>query len=217
MTTALVAPLFPEGVVVVERDPAAVFGRLFPEEEASIACAVEKRRREFAAGRLLAREALGRLGVAPGALPVGEGRAPRWPQGVVGSIAHTRGLCAVAVAHAGAAVAGLGVDVEPDVPLKDALLQRIALPAERDRLARAGDPARLGKLLFCAKEALYKAQYPATRTFLGFHDVELELDPATGRFSVRAVARGALGDLKGLSGVVRITNGFVVAGAVLSG
>ncbi|MFG0315806.1 MAG: 4'-phosphopantetheinyl transferase [Planctomycetota bacterium JB042] len=207
--------LFPSGVVVVEADPAFVEGRLFPEEESSVAAAVEKRRREFRAGRTLARDALALLGVAPVALPVGERREPVWPGGVVGSITHTRGYCAVVAARTGGAVAGIGIDVEPDEPLKEALLERIALPAERDRLARHGEPTRLGRVLFCAKEALYKAQFPGTRRFLAFEDVEVDLDLASGRFTARTRGAAADVDLSRLAGRVRVDDGYVLAGAVI--
>jgi 4'-phosphopantetheinyl transferase EntD len=36
------------------------------------------------------------------------------------------------------------------------------------------DPLR-GKLLFTAKEAVYKACYPLDRVFLEFHDIEVDL------------------------------------------
>lgn len=210
--------LFPAEVVVLEGDPDAMAGPLFAEEEVAVARAVPKRRREFVAGRLLAREALARLGFADTALPVGEGRAPAWPTGIIGSIAHTRGFVAVAVARRVVTLTGLGVDVEPDEPLRDAVLERIASPDEIERLGRSGDPLRQGRLLFCAKEALYKAQYPTTGRFLGFHDVAVELDVESGAFTARTIGAAAEQvDLSTLRGIVIVRDGYVIAGATTGG
>ena len=73
--------ILPPGVVVVEtfRDEPGV--ALFPEEEAVVARAVGKRRREFSSGRACARAALARLGVPPAPLLPGLRGAPRWPDG----------------------------------------------------------------------------------------------------------------------------------------
>jgi len=122
---------------------------LLPEERALVERAVDSRRREFATGRVLARRLLGGLGLDPGPLLRDADRVPRWPSGALGCIAHTRDLCAVGVAPAGA-VAGLGLDVEGDAPLEPALRARICTSTERRWLA-VHDPAtagRLGKAFF---------------------------------------------------------------------
>ncbi len=38
------------------------------------------------------------------------------------------------------------------------------------------------RLIFSAKESLYKCFYPLVKRFFGFHAVELELDPKRQRF-----------------------------------
>ena len=43
-------------------------------------------------------------------------------------------------------------------------------------------------LRFSAKEAFYKAIYPLVRRFVGFQEVEIELQTARGEFEVRVVA-----------------------------
>lgn len=65
---------------------------LFPEEEAIVARAVDSRRKAFAAARRCARLAMAQLSIAPVAIPRLEKSAPRWPVGVVGSIALRRVL-----------------------------------------------------------------------------------------------------------------------------
>ncbi|MBP6750427.1 MAG: 4'-phosphopantetheinyl transferase superfamily protein [Xanthomonadaceae bacterium] len=175
----LFRPLLPESVRLAEMPPAeADPAHLYPEELRHIERAVEKRRREFAAGRLLAREALASAGIADDlrlrALLPEPDRSPRWPEGVVGSITHCASLCAVAVAHA-QDCAGLGLDVEPAQPLKSELLPQIVRPEEFERFDALPDAVRAlgGIAAFAMKEALYKAIYPIRRRFLEFHDVEI--------------------------------------------
>jgi Phosphopantetheinyl transferase component of siderophore synthetase len=51
------------------------------------------------------------------------------------------------------------------------LLDLVATP--RERLTIDTDDPYRGRLLFVAKEAVYKAVYPFDRTFLDHHDVEI--------------------------------------------
>ena len=149
---------------------------LFPEEAAAVARAVAKRRREFAAGRACARRALVALGVPAVALPPDPQRVPRWPPGVIGSITHTRDYAAAVVAwqQPGAAV---GLDAERALsPRSTDVLPRIARPRELTLLDALAPEARAlrGALLFSAKEAAYKCQFPATRELLDFSDAEID-------------------------------------------
>ncbi len=160
---------------------------LFPEELAALGRAVEKRRREFTAARACARRALERLGVAPCAIANGERGQPLWPRGVVGSITHCAGYRACAVARE-AQVVGVGIDAEPHAPLPEGVLGEIARAEERPRLARlaGAEPAvHWDRLLFCAKEAVYKVWFPLAACWLGFEDATLTLDPVGGAFQAR--------------------------------
>ncbi|KOG87977.1 hypothetical protein ADK38_22405, partial [Streptomyces varsoviensis] len=73
---ALLAEVLPAAAETAEtfEDPADA--RLFPEEEALIAKAVDKRRREFTTARHCARQALARLGLPPAPLVHRERGAP---------------------------------------------------------------------------------------------------------------------------------------------
>jgi 4'-phosphopantetheinyl transferase EntD len=158
---------------------------VLPEEERpALARAVEKRRREFIAGRVLFRQALAALGQAPLSLPQGTDRAPVWPEGWVGSITHTRAFCAVAVAPSNAFL-GVGIDAEDEAPLKEDLWPRILTAPELAALSTlpATEQGTFAKFVFSAKEAAYKAQYAITRTFLGFDAMEVHRDPATSSFT----------------------------------
>jgi 4'-phosphopantetheinyl transferase EntD len=160
---------------------------LFPEEEALVARATEKRRQEFAAGRECAHEALSALGLGKVPILRGYRGAPQWPHGVVGSITHCTGYCAAAVARSGDLTA-IGLHAEPDTALPGGVLELVSQPAERARLrdlSAASPETSWDRLLFCAKEAVYKAWFPLTGRWLGFADAEITIDGASGTFSAR--------------------------------
>jgi len=159
-----------------EIDPHAAEGELLKAESDAVEGAAQTRIEQFTAGRVCAHIALARLGVATTA-PIlrGEDRAPIWPRGFVGSISHTDTWCAAAVARADD-LRSIGIDLEPATPLKEALWRRVCTPRERDWLQSLPEPGLAGKVLFSAKESVYKCQYPITTQFLGFHALELEID-----------------------------------------
>ncbi|GAA4815262.1 4'-phosphopantetheinyl transferase family protein [Streptomyces ziwulingensis] len=149
---------------------------LYPEEEALVARAVDKRRREFTVVRSCARRAMRQLGVEPQPVLNGERGAPRWPTGLVGSMTHCAGYCAAALARSDD-LASLGIDAEEDAPLPDGVLDAVALPAEAERvhrLAAARPQVHWDRLLFSAKEAVYKAWFPLTGKWLDFHEADIE-------------------------------------------
>ena len=169
---------------------------LFPEEEAAIAKAVDKRRREFAAVRGCARDALGRLGWPAVPIVPGQGGAPQWPDGVVGSMTHCAGYAASAVARVQDVLA-LGVDAEPHDVLPDGVLDLVSLAEERAMLsALASDAPDVcwDKLLFSAKESVYKAWFPLTNRWLGFEQAAIVVDPENGTFTARLLVAGPVID-----------------------
>ena len=167
--------------------PEAIEAGLFPEEREHIARSVAKRRVEFAAVRRCARRALQELGYPPVPILPGEQREPRWPEGVVGSMTHCAGYCAAAVARSGE-VSALGIDAEVHAPLPEGVLELISLESERALIARLAErgpgTVHWDRVLFSAKESVYKAWFPLTRRWLGFEqaDIELRLD---GTFEAR--------------------------------
>ncbi len=185
--------ILPPAVVVVDSfgDPDGVM--LFPEEEACIAKAVQKRRREFTTVRDCARRALGQLGLAPAPILPGVRGAPVWPDGVVGSMTHCDGYRGAALARS-AEIATIGVDAEPHAPLPEGVLGAIALPGERTRTAAlAADQPTIwwDRLLFSAKESVYKAWFPLTGRWLGFDEADIELAP-DGTFVAQLLVPGPL-------------------------
>jgi 4'-phosphopantetheinyl transferase EntD len=177
--------LFPDEVVFVRAGPELAGEPLHPAEAAQARRMGEARRREFALGRACARHALLRLGIRGEPLLRRADRAPSWPEGIVGSLTHTEGYCAVAVARRGALQA-LGLDVERE-RLSARAAQRVLDAGERERLAALRDPPGCGfeTLAFSAKESVFKALHPLSGVRLGFRDAELDFDPGRRAFRVR--------------------------------
>ncbi|MFF2183638.1 4'-phosphopantetheinyl transferase [Streptomyces sp. NPDC058155] len=184
-----------ERIVPAEAETAEAYGdlpeaTLFPEEALLVKSAVAQRRDEFTTARHCARQALTRLGAPAGAILTGERGAPLWPEGVVGSITHCAGYRAAVVARP-AHAAAIGVDAEPALPLPEGVLEAVALPDEqiavKELLASAPGVA-WDRLLFSAKESVYKAWYPLTRRFLEFEEARLVFDPAGGTFTAHLLA-----------------------------
>jgi 4'-phosphopantetheinyl transferase EntD len=165
---------------------------LFPEEEAVVARAVPKRRNEFTTARFCARAALARLGVPPAPILPGPRGAPRWPDGIVGSMTHCAGYRAAVVARDDDLVT-VGVDAEPNEPLPDGVLDAVTVAEERDwlpgLLAARGDVC-WDRLVFCVKEAVYKAWYPLTGRWLDFAEAMVTVDPDEGTFDARLLVPG---------------------------
>jgi 4'-phosphopantetheinyl transferase EntD len=183
----VIEQILPAGVASAEEfgDPPALM--LFPEEEALLGRAVDKRRREFTTARACARTALASLGIPPAPIMPGERGAPRWPPGIVGSITHCAGYRAAAVARS-CDVLTIGLDAEPHEVLPSGVLKSISLPAERERLhaLAAVEPGICwDRLLFCAKEATYKAWFPLAQRWLGFEDADIIINAADRTFETR--------------------------------
>src|SRR5262249_32351290 len=182
----LLESLFSPDVVVEASGDDAPSEPLHPLEANFVRDAVPRRRREFAMGRACARRALARLGIEDRPLLPGHDRAPLWPRGIVGSISHCEGFCAVAVARRDR-TSIIGLDVELRVPLDVRLVQTICTPGEMDALPRTAalSEADWAAMVFSAKESFFKCLQPFRPRFLDFHDVEIVLEPERGSFRAR--------------------------------
>ncbi|MGV0742255.1 4'-phosphopantetheinyl transferase PptT [Mycolicibacterium sp. XJ870] len=143
-----------------------------PEEEPLVARSVAKRRNEFVTVRYCARQALGELGIGPVPILKGDKGEPCWPDGVVGSLTHCQGFRGAVVGRA-TDVRSIGIDAEPHDVLPDGVLNAISLPVERKELGGLPGELHWDRILFCAKEATYKAWYPLTHRWLGFEDAHI--------------------------------------------
>ncbi len=159
-----------------------------PEEEPLIARSVAKRRNEFVTVRHCARVAMESLGVAPAPILKGDRGEPQWPAGVVGSLTHCEGYRG-AVVGSSTAVRSVGIDAEPHGTLPDRVLEAVSLPSERREIAGLPGSLHWDRILFCAKEATYKAWFPLTGRWLGFEDAHITFEADTGGRSGRFVSR----------------------------
>jgi len=192
-----------------------------PEEEPLIAKSVAKRRNEFITVRHCARIALNQLGVPPLPILKGDKGEPCWPDGVVGSLTHCTGYRGAVVGRT-AAVRSVGIDAEPHDVLPNGVLDAITLEEERHEIAALPEGSHWDRILFCAKEATYKAWFPLTKRWLGFEDahVVFDVDPggAGGAFVSKILIDGDTlsgPPLTALRGRWSVDRGLVLTAIVL--
>lgn len=181
--------LFPPGALAAEMrepgDPAA----LLPGEKQYHRGAVQKRAQEFAAGRACARRLLAEFGIVDFPVKVAADRQPLWPEGLVGSITHTSGFCAAVVARK-QSLSAVGIDSEVAGSVKAELWRGICTPSEIAwlRSLPQGEQTAAATLIFSAKEAFYKCQYPLVGERLNFNDATVEpaWGAARGVFTIHA-------------------------------
>ena len=182
-----------ESLLPPEISVVAVYGDdldavLLPAETALMEGAVAARRAEFATARQCARRALTQIGASAGPILRGPKREPLWPAGVVGSITHCTGYRAAAVARASAMLA-IGIDAEPHAAIPLRVAQRVLVEEEREWAAReegrSPSGVRWDRLIFSAKESVYKAWFPLARRWLGFDEAVITIDPAARTFRAR--------------------------------
>lgn len=183
---------------------------VFAEELALVDCATPKRRNDFLTGRQCAHAALSALGVRPAPLLRDGAGAPVWPAGVVGSITHSRGYRAAAVAPR-AEIAAIGVDAEPNERMSSGVLEAVGAPVELSavKLMRGSDVA-LDRLLLSAKESVFKAMYSMTSTPTLVRESVILL-AADGSFTVYAAAERERGEL-----MRNISGRWIAAGGMLA-
>src|SRR5262249_45108131 len=102
---------------------------------------------------------------------------PAWPAGLCGSIAHSASHVAVAMALT-SQLRSVGIDIEDGRSL-DGATNDVATAEEIDCLVAhplAGNAERAARLVFSAKETIYKCQAPLSgNACLSFTEVRLEM------------------------------------------
>jgi 4'-phosphopantetheinyl transferase EntD len=186
---AELAALLPAGIAAAHLDQQAPPGLLLAAEVQCTNQWSQKRRQDFTAGRVCARKALQQFNLGDFPLRAGTDGLPVWPTGVTGSITHTTGYAAAVVGPV-TRVRGLGVDTEVIAAVNEEVWEFICTPAEHTALHREapeGRPRRAA-LIFAAKEAFYKCQYPLSGEWLEFGDVSVAIRDSpslNGEFEIR--------------------------------
>jgi 4'-phosphopantetheinyl transferase EntD len=209
--------LLPPGVYAVEGPILTSDWDVTPEESARAAAQMPHRKAEFLTGRTYARRALRALGIEASTIGSHPDRSPIWPEGAVGCISHTKDYCGVVVAKASPQPGGyrsLGLDIETPGRISEAVAVKTFTEAERSFLATVPEELRQERMcaIFCAKEAFYKLQFPITKAWVGFQDVEVRLE-GEGRFVVRLEKEIGPGFEKGrkFPGLIGFESGAVAA------
>ena len=160
---------------------------LLPEEQAiAESFGSQKRRAEFTLGRICAHGALSRFGLeSEPILRNPETREPCWPDSVWGSITHSAGFAAVAVGLK-KEIKGVGIDLESFSRSVDFNIRRhVCVDSELEWLESlpTKQANRALRIIFSAKESIFKCLYPGTKTYLSFKDATVTINEPEKNFS----------------------------------
>ena len=183
---------------------------ILPEEQALVARAVDRRRREFATGRWLSREGLRTLGLPDRPIMMGQLRNPLWPESVIGTISHDGDLCAVALrCKSGGPVMGIGMDLV-SLPQRAGRMDElapmfVASDGEMDCVAALEAPVDPALLLFSLKESVIKAMSFRLVDFVDMRAIEIRRGNS---FEIRMAGAVIAADL-----FAAVTDGYLVTAA----
>ncbi|MDP6383002.1 MAG: 4'-phosphopantetheinyl transferase superfamily protein [SAR324 cluster bacterium] len=137
------------------------------------------RKEHYRSGRICAGEVLSKLGtLGQPVLRDPQTREPLWPEGISGAITHS-GNWAAAAAGKTSDVLGIGIDLEDLERQVDSRISRhVCIPEEQKWLQECGEDflEQNLKIIFSAKESIFKAFFPYTRTYLHFHDARILME-----------------------------------------
>jgi 4'-phosphopantetheinyl transferase EntD len=213
----MIETLLPKGFVGAETWCDLGEALIYTEELAQVSGSGEGRVLEFISARACARDALRKLGFPPRPILIGRSREPLWPADVIGSITHCSGYRAAAV---GRRTTGLliGIDAELHEPLPKEIRNEVCLPSEHQLSIGSASEFHVDRLTFSAKESVYKALFPALRTWIGFHDAETSFNTDKHTFDVRVtIANASRDDRKQvhLCGRFLVERGIILTVAVV--
>ena len=160
---------------------------LHPQEKAiAVEFGSEKRRAEFLLGRSCAHKALSKLKLeTEPILRNRKTREPCWPETVCGSITHSEGWAAAAVGFAND-ISGIGIDLESLSRNVDYKISRhVCVESELKWLeSMPQEQANLMlRIIFSAKESIFKCLYPVSKTYLYFKDAVITINENKKKFS----------------------------------
>ena len=114
-----------------------------------------------------------------------ETREPCWPNSVWGSITHSAGFAAVAVGLK-KEIKGIGIDLESFSRSVDFKIRRhVCVNSELKWLESlpTKQATRALRIIFSAKESIFKCIYPGTKTYLSFKDAAVSVNETEKKFS----------------------------------
>ena len=154
--------------------------KLHPAEENYFSqLSSDSRKEHYRSGRICAGEVLSKLGtLGQPVLRDPQTREPLWPEGISGAITHS-GKWAAAAAGKTSDVSGIGIDLEDLERQVDFRISRhVCIPEEQKWLQECGEDflEQNLKIIFSAKESIFKAFFPYTRTYLHFHDARILME-----------------------------------------
>ncbi len=143
--------------------------------------AVVKRRAEYLAVRYAAGYLLQQAG-CDGQVGTSDSRAPVWPAGWCGSLAHSQGHAIAVIAPVNAGLSpGIDIEMFAGRTMRETA-EMFTSPQERQLLATCGIEYETALLItFSAKESVFKALYPQVGDYFGFDAARVcALDVAAG-------------------------------------
>ncbi|MBX6386186.1 MAG: 4'-phosphopantetheinyl transferase superfamily protein, partial [Microbispora sp.] len=111
----------------------------------------------------------------------------------------------------------IGIDAEPHEPLPKEVLPVVASPGETAALRKLGEADGTvcwDRLLFSAKESVYKVWYPLTGRWLDFSEAVVDIEPS-GSFRARLLVADPAPGTRVLSGRWAVNDGRVVTAIAL--
>jgi enterobactin synthetase component D len=160
---------------------------LLPEEEIFLkTLSSNKRQTEFSHGRSCAHQALAKFKLESEPIPRNaETREPCWPEEVRGSITHSGEYAAAAVGLTGD-VSGIGIDLESLSRVVDFNISRHVCVEKELEWLKTLSPTKANhglRIIFSAKESIFKCLFPISRTYLYFKDATVEIDEDSDEFT----------------------------------
>jgi 4'-phosphopantetheinyl transferase EntD len=163
-----------------------VFPLLSEEKKFLSTLGSTKRQAEFSLGRNCAHQALAKFKLeSEPILRNAETREPCWPKSVRGSITHSGEFAAAAVGLAND-VAGIGIDLENLARDVDFNISRhVCVETELEWLKNLSpELAKRGlRIIFSAKESIFKCLFPISQTYLYFKDATITINEDNSDFS----------------------------------
>jgi 4'-phosphopantetheinyl transferase EntD len=135
-----------------------------------------KRSLDFSTGRFCAKKALLSLGINNADILIGDNNEPLWPQNITGSISHSNHLVG-AITSSKDKVISIGIDIETIGKVGPDVWNLVFTTAEQNFISALEKHQQelYSTLLFSAKECFYKLQFPLTKQYIDFKEVEITI------------------------------------------